>query len=166
MSDWVSFSTSVCLSVSTPAPALVTKATSKVPLSLRVPWDTPRLPSRAPSTPTRRTVTEAPCSLWNQQRSPLLLIFSSCSLVLVEPCLYITLVQLSHPPFPVALTFHLLPVSLQQHWDVKANTDRNQKNRSRKLVLQDKCGGITQTENYVTYKRSEEPQLCSYMYII
>ncbi|KAI3364718.1 hypothetical protein L3Q82_010852, partial [Scortum barcoo] len=51
---------SLCLSASTPAPALVTKATSKVPLSPRAPWDTRRHPSRAPSTPTRPTVTEAP----------------------------------------------------------------------------------------------------------
>lgn len=48
---------------STPAPALVTKATSKVPLSPRAPWDTRRHPSRAPSTPTRPTVTEAPSHL-------------------------------------------------------------------------------------------------------
>ncbi|XP_078130536.1 cyclin-dependent kinase 8 isoform X3 [Sander vitreus] len=46
-------------STSTPAPALVTKAPSKVPLSPRAPWDTRRHPSRAPSTPTRPTVTEA-----------------------------------------------------------------------------------------------------------
>lgn len=49
-----------CLSFSTPAPALVTKATSKVPLSPRAPWDTRRPPSRAPNTPTRPTATEAP----------------------------------------------------------------------------------------------------------
>lgn len=44
-------------STSTPTPALVTKATSKVPHS---PRDTRRHPSRAHSTPTNHTATEAP----------------------------------------------------------------------------------------------------------
>ncbi|MEQ2218842.1 hypothetical protein XENOCAPTIV_008846 [Xenoophorus captivus] len=61
---------------STPAPGLVTKATSRGPLSLRVPWDTPHHPSRAPSTPTRRTATKSPKAaprFWNQQRIQLLI---------------------------------------------------------------------------------------------
>ncbi|XP_067338201.1 cyclin-dependent kinase 19 isoform X2 [Channa argus] len=47
-------------STSTPAPALVTKAMSKVPPSPRAQWDIRHHLSRAPSTPTRPTVTEAP----------------------------------------------------------------------------------------------------------
>lgn len=62
-----SLSLSLCLFVSTPAPALVTKAMSKVPLSPRAPWDTRRHPSRAPSTPTRPTVTEAPSHSWTSR---------------------------------------------------------------------------------------------------
>lgn len=57
---WFPFHPSLFLSRSTPASALATKATSKVPLSPRAPWDTQQRPSRAPSTPIRPTVTEAP----------------------------------------------------------------------------------------------------------
>ncbi|XP_019740522.1 cyclin-dependent kinase 19 isoform X3 [Hippocampus comes] len=55
-------------STSTPAPALVTKATSKAPISRRPPWGTRRHPNRAPSIPTRPIVTETPGHSLNQQR--------------------------------------------------------------------------------------------------
>lgn len=78
---------------STPASALATKATSKVPLSPRAPWDTRQRPSRAPSTPIRPTVTKAP--------SPTSRCVSACPRPPVAgshlpQC--VTLLQVDHPP--------------------------------------------------------------------
>lgn len=102
-------------STSTPAPALVTKATSKVPLSPKAPWDTPLHPSRAPNTPTRRTVTEAPSYSWTSREvsssSPHTHGSSqgvaSSSWLDFPP--WLTSFQLHKPPSQPSLNFNLFP---------------------------------------------------------
>lgn len=131
--NWMQVASLSCLllcffsAISTPALALVTKATSKVPLSPRAPWDTRHHPSRAPSTPTRPTVTEAPSHSWTsrgvssssfKQTSPYT--FGPPSVHYIIPTL-----------FQASLAFDLFHDSLQQHWNMEANRYRNQKHLSR-----------------------------------
>lgn len=132
--DLATASPLLSLSFSTLAPALVTKAMSKVPLNPRAPWDTHHQPSRAPSTPTRPTVTEDPCHSLTSRGVKLLLVFSQPSTTSAPrlPCPGWTLVpslhhsNSSHPSFQTALTFDLSPNSLQRHCNTKADEHRNQ----------------------------------------
>lgn len=134
---------------------------SKVPLNPRAPWDTHHQPSRAPSTPTRPTVTEDPCHSLTSRGVKLLLVFSQPSTTSAPrlPCPGWTLVpslhhsNSSHPSFQTALTFDLSPDSLQRHCNTKADEHRNQTKSNEKT-------NSASSARWNTFKSTGEKKRC------